>query len=91
MSDTSELLEALEEAARMAEQGILSADGGQAAVEIRSLIPSQFRGERLRSQRQEMLDLLKRVVAVLDAEVFNELAADNLLRDARALVERFDK
>jgi hypothetical protein len=39
----------------------------------------------------DLLEVLKRVVSVLDDEVFNELAADNLLRDARALVERFDK
>lgn len=37
---------AIEEAARMAEQGILSADGGQAAVEIRSLIPLELRKAR---------------------------------------------
>lgn len=41
--DTRDLLMAIENAARMAEQGILSVDGGQAAVDIRSLIPARFR------------------------------------------------
>lgn len=41
--DTRELLMAVENVARMAEQGVLSADGGQAAVEIRSLVPMRFR------------------------------------------------
>jgi len=35
------------------------------------------------------VELIARVVSVLEAEVFDELAADTLLRDARALVERF--
>lgn len=41
--DTGELLMAIENAARMSEQGVLSMDGGQAAVEIRSLVPLRFR------------------------------------------------
>ena len=46
---------------------------------------------KVHAHRLQMLEVLKSVVAVLGDEVFNELAADNLLRDARALVERFDK
>lgn len=41
--DRRELLMAIENAARMAEQGILSADGGQCAGEIRALVPARFR------------------------------------------------
>jgi hypothetical protein len=41
--DRRELLMAIENVARMAEQGVLSADGGMAAAEIRSLIPQRFR------------------------------------------------
>lgn len=43
--DTRELLMAIENAARMAEQGFLSMDGGQAAVEIRSLVPARFHSD----------------------------------------------
>lgn len=41
--DVRQLLMAIENAARMSEQGILSADGGQAATEIRALVPLKFR------------------------------------------------
>lgn len=41
--DTRDLLISIETAAVMAEQGVLSVDGGQAAVEIRSLIPVRLR------------------------------------------------
>lgn len=40
---SSKYVMALETAARMAEQGILSADGGQAATEIRSLVDAKYR------------------------------------------------
>lgn len=54
---------------------------------------SHWRDEcgKVHAHRLQMLEVLKRVVSVLDDEVFNELAAANLLRDASALVERFDK
>lgn len=41
--DTRDLLMSFETVARMAEKGILSMDGGQASVEIRSLIPVRLR------------------------------------------------
>lgn len=41
--DTRELLISFETVVRLAEQGILSMDGGQASVDIRSLIPVRLR------------------------------------------------
>jgi len=44
---------------------------------------------KVEAQKATMLDCLNRVVAVLGDGVFDELAADTLLSDARALIERF--
>lgn len=44
---------------------------------------------KVEAQRATMLDCLNRVVTVLGDGVFDELAADTLLSDVRALVERF--
>lgn len=44
---------------------------------------------KIESQKATMLDCLNRVVTVLGDGTFDELAADTLLSDARALVERF--
>ena len=184
-----ELEGALEDAARMAERGILSADGGQAASEIRSLTPQRLRqttnlettasigglndltsiiahgiadaqgeayaeyasefdgyakaavdalkkhsaglsvggvnvwGEpedikavmewqhshatiddvrtslrhwreecgKVHAHRREMLDVLKRAIAVWDADDFDELAANAVLKDAIEIVARLEK
>lgn len=44
---------------------------------------------KVEAQKATMLDCLNRVVTVLGDGVFDELAADTLLSDVRALVERF--
>lgn len=44
---------------------------------------------KVEAQRATMLDCLNRVVTVLGDGVFDELAADTLLSDVRALVEGF--
>lgn len=44
---------------------------------------------KVEAQKATMLDCLNRVVTVLGDGVFDELAADTLVADARALVERF--
>lgn len=61
---------ALENAARMAEQGILSMDGGQAAVEIRALAPDRLATPAPESARilHHRIDFLRGRVAELEAE-----------------------
>lgn len=44
---------------------------------------------KVEAQKATMLDCLNRVVTVLGDGVFDEIAADTLLSDVRALVERF--
>lgn len=58
-------------------------------LRLLSLARAGLEAGKAEAQKATMLDCLNRVVTVLGDGVFDELAADTLLSDVRALVERF--
>lgn len=64
--DRRELLMVIENVARMAEQGVLSADGGQAATEIRSLVPLRFRAASIPAQTEKVNPDVEEAIRLLE-------------------------
>lgn len=91
-NDIRDLLISIETAAIMAEQGVLSADGGQASVEIRSLIPVRFRSTSLEvnkepSEAEKLRSALAAAVETIQDYLAYTHDGDPWKEDSRAMGE----